>query len=123
MAAAATDPQQQPPPPKAVLVKVKGHMQDVFFRDWTVKTAHSLGLDGWVRNRLYGTVEALFTGDPAMVDEMVSTHLPKGPPPPPSSLPWCPGPSSLSTRPTGSSGSPPPDPCSLVVSQFIATEL
>jgi hypothetical protein len=29
MAAAATDPQQQPPPPKAVLVKVKGHMQDV----------------------------------------------------------------------------------------------
>jgi hypothetical protein len=39
MAAAATDPQQQPPPPKAVLVKVKGHVQDVFFRDWTVKTA------------------------------------------------------------------------------------
>jgi acylphosphatase len=80
MAAAATDPQQQPPPPKAVLVKVKGHMQGVFFRDWTVKTAPSLGLDGWVRNRLYGTVEALFTGDPAMADEMVSTHLPEGPP-------------------------------------------
>jgi acylphosphatase len=39
-----------------------------------------LGLDGWVRNRLYGTVEALFTGDPAMADEMVSTHLPEGPP-------------------------------------------
>jgi acylphosphatase len=79
MAAAATDPQQQPPP-KAVRVKVKGHVQGVFFRDWTVKMARSLGLDGWVRNRRDGTVEALFSGDPAKVDEMVSTHLPEGPP-------------------------------------------
>ncbi|KAK3128912.1 hypothetical protein QOZ80_6BG0468140 [Eleusine coracana subsp. coracana] len=81
MAAAATgptDPQTQQPT-KAVRVMVKGHVQGVFFRDWTVETARSLGLAGWVRNRRDGSVEALLSGDPAKVDEMVSSHLPEGP--------------------------------------------
>ncbi|BAF19251.2 uncharacterized protein [Oryza sativa Japonica Group] len=78
MASAAT-PQPSPPSPKAVRVVVKGRVQGVFFRDWTVETARALGLAGWVRNRRDGTVEALLSGDPARVDEMVSRHLPVGP--------------------------------------------
>uniref|UniRef100_A0A0E0A7W6 Acylphosphatase n=1 Tax=Oryza glumipatula TaxID=40148 RepID=A0A0E0A7W6_9ORYZ len=78
MASAAT-PQPSPPSPKAVRVVVKGRVQGVFFRDWTVETARALGLAGWVRNRRDGTVEALLSGDPARVDDMVSRHLPVGP--------------------------------------------
>lgn len=84
MAASAgdpTDPSTQPSSPtKAVRVVVKGRVQGVFFRDWTVETARSLGLAGWVRNRRDGTVEALLSGDPDKVDEMVSRRIPVGPP-------------------------------------------
>ncbi|KAL6838633.1 hypothetical protein ACP4OV_031590 [Aristida adscensionis] len=82
-AASPTDPPQQqvsPPAPKAVRVVVKGRVQGVFFRDWTVETARALGLAGWVRNRRDGTVEVVLSGDPAKVDEMVSRRLPVGPP-------------------------------------------
>ncbi|KAL6605808.1 hypothetical protein ACP70R_041461 [Stipagrostis hirtigluma subsp. patula] len=79
-ASSADPPQHQAPPAKAVRVVVKGRVQGVFFRDWTVQTARELGLAGWVRNRRDGTVEALLSGDPAKVDEMVSSRLPVGPP-------------------------------------------
>ncbi|XP_051203836.1 uncharacterized protein [Lolium perenne] len=79
-AASATPPPPQQPAPKAVRVVVKGRVQGVFFRDWTVETARALGLAGWVRNRRDGTVEALLSGDPAKVDEMISRRLPVGPP-------------------------------------------
>ncbi|RLN12443.1 acylphosphatase [Panicum miliaceum] len=81
MAASAAAPPPPPSPaPKAVRVVVKGRVQGVFFRDWTVETARSLGLAGWVRNRRDGTVEALLSGDPDKVDEMVSRRIPVGPP-------------------------------------------
>ena len=82
MAASAADPSPQPSPaaPKAVRVVVKGRVRGVFFRDWTVETARSLGLAGWVRNRRDGTVEALLSGDPDKVDEMVARRIPVGPP-------------------------------------------
>jgi len=73
-------PQQSSPTTKAVRVVVKGRVQGVFFRDWTVETARSLGLAGWVRNRRDGTVEALLSGEPDKVDEMVSRRIPVGPP-------------------------------------------
>ncbi|EAZ00431.1 hypothetical protein OsI_22455 [Oryza sativa Indica Group] len=73
-------PPQETPARKAVRVVVKGRVQGVGFRDWTAETAESLGLAGWVRNRRDGTVEALLSGDPAKVDEMVSRHLPVGSP-------------------------------------------
>ncbi|KAF7107929.1 hypothetical protein CFC21_108505 [Triticum aestivum] len=81
-AAAASSPSSdQPPANKAVHVVVKGRVQGVGFRDWTAETAESLGLAGWVRNnRRDGTVEALLSGDPAKVDEMVIRRLPVGPP-------------------------------------------
>ncbi len=47
-------------------------MQGVWFRGWTVDEARARGLDGWVRNRRDGSVEALFAGPPASVADMIN---------------------------------------------------
>lgn len=41
---------------------VRGRVQGVGFRDFVARTAARHNLDGWVRNRRDGTVEALFSG-------------------------------------------------------------
>ena len=51
---------------------VHGRVQGVFFRDTTRRQASSRGVAGWVRNRLDGTVEAVFEGDPEAVESMVA---------------------------------------------------
>ncbi|MFC5358678.1 acylphosphatase [Azospirillum himalayense] len=56
---------------KAVLARVHGKVQGVWYRGWTVDTANRLGLAGWVRNRGDGTVEALFAGPADAVDRML----------------------------------------------------
>jgi acylphosphatase len=43
-------------------VMIRGRVQRVGYRAWTEYTALELGLEGWVRNRSDGTVEALFAG-------------------------------------------------------------
>jgi len=43
-----------------------------------VEQAAQRGVRGWVRNRQDGSVEALFAGEPAMIDEMISVCR-KGP--------------------------------------------
>jgi acylphosphatase len=43
-------------------VVIRGRVQRVGYRAWTEYTALELGLEGWVRNRSDGTVEALFAG-------------------------------------------------------------
>ena len=50
---------------------VSGRVQGVFFRDWTVEQARVLGLDGWVRNRADGSVEAVIAGAPETVSAMI----------------------------------------------------
>lgn len=60
----------QSPPAKTVRVVVKGRVQGVFYRNWTIENATQLGLRGWVRNRRDGSVEALFSGNPDSVKEM-----------------------------------------------------
>lgn len=52
---------------------IHGRVQGVWYRGWTVDTAARLGLDGWVRNRRDGTVEALFAGARAAVEEMIAS--------------------------------------------------
>ena len=48
-------------------VRIRGRVQGVWFRGWTVDQARRLGLSGWVRNRLDGSVEAVFSGpEPAV---------------------------------------------------------
>ena len=58
---------------------IRGHVQGVFFRAWTVKTASDLGLTGWVRNVRSGDVEAVVQGEPAAVDQFI-TLAHNGPP-------------------------------------------
>ncbi|KAK3022072.1 hypothetical protein RJ639_047340 [Escallonia herrerae] len=49
-------------PTKTVRLVIKGRVQGVFYRNWTIDNATDLGLKGWVRNRRDGSVEALFSG-------------------------------------------------------------
>ena len=63
----------------AVLVRISGRVQGVGFRWWTMHEAAGRGLDGWVRNRRDGTVEALVAGEEQRVEEMIGT-LRRGPP-------------------------------------------
>jgi acylphosphatase len=64
---------------KAVLVRVEGRVQGVWYRGWAVAEANRLGLAGWVRNRSDGSVEALFAGPVPAVDAMVEACW-RGPP-------------------------------------------
>ena len=43
-------------------VVVRGRVQGVGYRAWAENMADRLGLEGWVRNRRDGTVEAVFAG-------------------------------------------------------------
>ena len=57
---------------KAVRVRITGRVQGVWFRGWTVDQARALGLDGWVRNRRDGSVEAVASGPAELVDELIA---------------------------------------------------
>ena len=46
----------------SVRVVIEGRVQGVFFRSWTIQEATRRNLLGWIRNRLDGTVEAVFSG-------------------------------------------------------------
>ena len=52
-------------------VVAHGRVQGVFFRDSTREEAERRGVTGWVRNTPKGTVEAVFEGEPDMVDAMI----------------------------------------------------
>lgn len=60
-------------------VRIRGRVQGVFFRAWTTHQAEDLGLAGWVRNRIDGTVEALFAGPQTAVEDMLR-RCHEGPP-------------------------------------------
>lgn len=64
---------------RTVRVVIRGRVQGVGFRDWTHGRARLLGVDGWVRNRPDGTVEALFSGSPGAVAAMLQ-DVQQGPP-------------------------------------------
>ena len=52
-------------------VIIRGRVQGVGFRAWTEMTAAEQGVEGWVRNRRDGSVEALFAGTEEVVLAMI----------------------------------------------------
>lgn len=63
----------------AVRVEIRGRVQGVWYRAWTVEQATLRGLRGWVRNRRDGSVEALLIG-PADKVEAMAELCREGPP-------------------------------------------
>ena len=59
-------------------VLIRGRVQGVGFRYWTMREAIRLGVTGWVRNRRDGSVEALFAGPSDVVADMMA-RCQKGP--------------------------------------------
>ena len=57
---------------KCVRLRITGRVQGVWFRGGTVDQGRELGLDGWVRNRRDGSVEAVASGPAARVDELIA---------------------------------------------------
>jgi acylphosphatase len=58
-------------PDKTVRLRIIGKVQGVGYRIWTTRTASGLGLRGWVRNRLDGSVEAVATGAPEQIAVLI----------------------------------------------------
>lgn len=61
------------------LLRVEGRVQGVGFREACVDEARALGLQGWVRNRLDGSVEVLLQGQVDAVSRL-QAWLWEGPP-------------------------------------------
>jgi acylphosphatase len=57
---------------------VRGAVQGVGFRFFAQRSARSLGVRGWVRNRADGSVESVAEGDESAVAEYLA-RLGKGP--------------------------------------------
>ena len=51
---------------------IRGRVQGVGYRAWVEDQALALGLEGWVRNRRDGSVEALLAGPADVVANMVA---------------------------------------------------
>ena len=65
---------------RCVMVRVTGHVQGVGFREWTVREARRLGLEGWVRNQPDGSVKAVIAGSEEATSAMLEGFM-RGPGP------------------------------------------
>ncbi len=59
-------------------VRVEGFVQAVSYRNFAIAEATRLELDGWIRNRSDGTVEALVSGGTKAVEAFVGAAM-RGP--------------------------------------------
>jgi|ERR1035437_7755124 acylphosphatase len=53
-------------------VTITGRVQGVGYRAWVEHRAVAHNLEGWVRNRRDGSVEAVFAGPAAVVSDMIA---------------------------------------------------
>jgi acylphosphatase len=60
-------------------VRAHGRVQAVGFRDWLARRAAGRGVDGWVRNRADGSLEAVLAGPEDAVGPLVEL-IRQGPP-------------------------------------------
>ena len=58
---------------------IKGKVQGVGFRYWLYKEAIQRNIDGWVRNKISGEVEALLVGNDVEINKLIKL-CEKGPP-------------------------------------------
>ncbi len=56
---------------KRVRAKIYGIVQHVGFRRFVRKHAQEMGLTGWIKNNLDGTVEAIFEGEDTMISDIL----------------------------------------------------
>lgn len=56
---------------QAVHVLIMGRVQGVGYRAWVAREANAAGLSGWVRNLSSGDVEAVLSGPPGKVADML----------------------------------------------------
>ena len=54
------------------LVRVRGRVQGIGYRQACVSRARELGITGWVRNRMDDSVEAMLQGSPEQLAHMCS---------------------------------------------------
>lgn len=54
-----------------LLFDIRGLVQGVGFRDFVQREADALGLEGWVRNRKDGSVEAVVYGEKKLVERLL----------------------------------------------------
>jgi acylphosphatase len=59
-------------------IVISGLVQGVGYRQWLCGRALAAGVTGWVRNRSDGTVEAVLSGSPEIVEGLVAEAM-KGP--------------------------------------------
>ena len=64
---------------RTLRIAITGRVQGVAFRDWMRTEAQALGLGGWVRNRHDGSVEAVISGEPGRVADLLA-RCRQGPP-------------------------------------------
>lgn len=64
---------------KSCHLLITGRVQGVWFRAWLQREAQAAGLDGWVRNRDDGRVEALIAGAPGPIDAFLAAAEAAGP--------------------------------------------
>ncbi|MGN6310881.1 MAG: acylphosphatase [Xanthobacteraceae bacterium] len=53
-------------------VAIRGRVQGVGYRAWTADEARRRDLEGWVRNRRDGSVEAVFCGAEGVITDMLT---------------------------------------------------
>ncbi|MGF6923193.1 acylphosphatase [Paraburkholderia sp. 40] len=52
------------------LVQVRGQVQGIGYREACVRQAQAIGVTGWVRNRMDGSVEVMLQGSPEQLANM-----------------------------------------------------
>lgn len=57
---------------RAIRLRIEGRVQGVGFRAFVEREAMARGLDGWVRNRRDGGVEAVIAGPASRVDDLIA---------------------------------------------------
>ena len=60
-------------------IVITGKVQGVGFRYWLYQAAKQRNIDGWVKNKISGEVEALLIGDDVEIDNLIGL-CEKGPP-------------------------------------------